>query len=69
MGENTGNFDLSSASVLYKFTRAYYGLLIFQIKGLGTALKILFSKPSQLKEVADYVTRNEVVALLNAFGR
>jgi len=54
---------------MFQFTFLELSYVSFQIKGLGTALKILFSKPFQLKQIADYVTRNELVALINGFGR
>ena len=55
-------------------------LYLFQITGMGTALKILFSGDSmapdstvtQQHKKADIpfqLTRNEIVALINAFGR
>ncbi|CAG0882682.1 unnamed protein product [Cyprideis torosa] len=38
-----------------------------QTQGLGTALKILFASPSDLRRMQ--LSRNEIVALFNAFGR
>ena len=49
--------------------------LTLQIEGLGTALKILFSE-KEIKNLPEHspskgfqLTRQEIVALLNAFGR
>lgn len=50
-------------------------LAFFQTQGLGTALKILFSE-KEIKNLSEnspskgfQLTRQEIVALLNAFGR
>ncbi|CAL8080814.1 unnamed protein product [Orchesella dallaii] len=41
-----------------------------QVKGLGTALKILFSEPPNFtRGQQEFLSRNEIVALFNAFGR
>ena len=54
-------------------------MLVRQTQGLGTALKILFSgnfdnleAPQEMKARAKHkfqLSRNEIVALFNAFGR
>lgn len=50
-------------------------LCCVQIQGLGTALKILFSE-KQIQKLPEHspskgfqLTRQEIVALINAFGR
>lgn len=40
-----------------------------QVRGLGTALKILFSEPPSFIRGSDFLSRNDIVALFNAFGR
>jgi hypothetical protein len=57
-----------------------FSVLIMQITGMGTALKILFSGDSMLPDstvtqlhkkakIPFQLTRGEIVALFNAFGR
>lgn len=74
--DNTGVCGTANADDwCQQFTSDGCAVCLVQIQGLGTALKILFSEkeiqklPEHSASKGFQLTRQEIVALINAFGR